>query len=139
MFLQPTLCFNSHQYKLHEMKNLIHKMKTTSIIAFVLLSMNTIQAQDEGFKSAMLNNIEKSKSVQSINDLQDLANSYARIAEAEKNEWTAWYYAALCNLQINFQDRDIDRKEKFLVLAQQQIETGLRLTVEWMMSSSSWK
>lgn len=105
-------------------------MKTTSILAFILLTGNPVQAQNEDFTSAMLNNIEKSYSVQSINELQELANSYARIAEAEINEWTAWYYAALCNLQINFQETDIDRKEKYLSLAQQQIETGLSLKPE---------
>ena len=112
------------------MKNLIIKMKTTVVVAGILLSINLVQAQNEGYNRAMLNNIEKSKSARTLDDFQELANSFVRIAETEKNEWTPWYYAAYYNLIINFQDPDIDRKEKFLALAQQQIETGLKLKPE---------
>ena len=61
----------------------------------------------------MMVNIEKSKKAATAIDFQVLANSFARIAEAEQKEWTAWYYAAFYNLAINFQDSVNERKEKF--------------------------
>lgn len=112
------------------MKKFIHTMKTILLIVFVLLSLSTLHAQNENFKRAMFDNFEKSKSAMSPAELQELANSYARIAATERNEWTAWYYAALCNLEINFQDPDMGRKEKFLALAREQVETGLKLKPE---------
>ncbi|MFA5818221.1 MAG: hypothetical protein WC854_02960 [Bacteroidales bacterium] len=112
------------------MNNLIHNMKTTAVFAFILLSIVSVQAQSEKYTHAMLSNIEKAKSAQTLDDFQYLANSFARIAETEKSEWTAWYYAAFYNLVINFQDPVMDRKEKFVSLAQQQIETGLKLKSE---------
>ena len=105
-------------------------MKTLTLFSVLLLSIITSYGQSERFTRAMNDNLEKAKSAGTLNDFQELANSFVRIAEAEKNEWTPWYYAAFYNLIINFQDPDIDRKEKYLALAQQQIETGLKLKPE---------
>jgi hypothetical protein len=105
-------------------------MKTKALFAGILLSAVTVNGQSEKFTSAMLNNRERSRAAKTLSDYQELANSYTRIAETEKNEWTAWYFAAFYNLVINFQDTVPDRKEKFISLAQQQIETGLKLKPE---------
>ena len=112
------------------MKKLIQKMRVTALCACISLSFVSVQAQNADFNRAMLSSIEKSKSAQTLDDFQDLANSFARIAETEKNEWTAWYYAALYNLTVNFLDPDFDRKEKFIALAQKQIEAGLKIKPE---------
>jgi len=105
-------------------------MKTIAILAIVTFFLMPVQAQNEKFNSAMLAQIEKAKTAQTIDDMQARANAFARIAEAEKNEWTAWYYAALYNLVMNFQDQDLTRREKFIALAQQQIESGLKAKPE---------
>jgi len=75
----------------------------------------------------MLSNLELSKTAQNVEDYQQLANSFERIATAEQKEWTAWYYAAFYNLVINFQDSINDRKMKYITIAQQQIDKGLKL------------
>jgi hypothetical protein len=106
-------------------------MKTTALMAGILLSLITAQAQHgEKFTGAMLAALEQAESARTLENFQDLANRFARIAEAEKTEWTTWYYAAFYNLVINFQDSVPDRKEQFITLAQQQIETGLKLKPE---------
>lgn len=102
-------------------------MKTKALLAGILLSMVTAYGQSDKFTKAMLGNLEKSKSAKTLNDYQELSNSFTRIAEAEKNEWTPWYYAAFYNLIINFQDNVSERKEKFISLAQRQIESGLKI------------
>lgn len=102
-------------------------MKTTILIAAVFMASFQLQAQDGKFEKAMMDNIEKSKTASSAADYQDLANSFERIASAEKTEWTPWYYAAFYNLVLNFQEPDASRKMKYLKLAEQQIESGLKI------------
>ncbi len=106
-------------------------MKTTILLAGILLSMIPVKAQqNEKFTGAMLIALEQSKTAQTLEDFQDLANRFTRIAEAEMSEWTAWYYAAFYNLVLNFQETAPDRKERYISLAQQQIETGLKVKPE---------
>lgn len=106
-------------------------MKTTILLAGILLSMIPLKAQqNEKFTGAMLVALEQSKTAQTLEDFQDLANRFTRIAEAEKSEWTAWYYAAFYNLVLNFQETAPDRKEQYISQAQQQIETGLKVKPE---------
>jgi hypothetical protein len=105
-------------------------MKTTILIAAIILSSFQLQAQNEKFTKAMMANIEKSKTASTAADFQDLANGFERIATAEKTEWTPWYYAAFYNLVLNFQEPDVSKKTKYLTLAQQQIESGLKISPE---------
>jgi hypothetical protein len=102
-------------------------MKTTIFIAAIVLCSFHLQAQNEKFTSAMLANIEKSKTANTTADYQDLANNFERIATAEKAEWTPWYYAAFYNLVLNFQEPDVSKKTSYLSLARQQIESGLKI------------
>jgi len=105
-------------------------MKSIAFILTLWLSVFTVPAQNEKFTGAMLSNLEFSKHAQNINDFQQLANNFERIAAAEKTEWTPRYYAAYYNLVINFQDTDSERKTKYIALAEQHIETGLKLRPE---------
>jgi len=102
-------------------------MKTQVFFAVLILSIITVDGQSNRFNKAMSDNLEKAKSARSLNDFQELANVFARIAEVEKNEWTPLYYAAFYNLVINFQDSVMERKEKYVALAQKQIESGLKI------------
>jgi hypothetical protein len=105
-------------------------MKTTILILAIVMSSFQLQAQIEKFTNAMMANIEASKTANTAADFQDLANNFERIATAEKTEWTPWYYAAFYNLVLNFQEPDVSKKTKYLSLAQQQIESGLKIKAE---------
>lgn len=67
--------------------------------AIFLLMLGTTslftQAQSERFVKAMQNNISAMDSARSAEGYQDLANSFMRIAEAEKTQWLPYYYASL--------------------------------------------
>lgn len=105
-------------------------MKTTILISIIILASFHLQAQNEKFAKAMKANLEKSKTANTASDFQDLANNFERIAMAEKTEWTPWYYAAFYNLVLNFQEPEASKKTKYLSLAQQQIESGLKINPE---------
>lgn len=67
-----------------------------AILLFVMGSISLFtQAQSERFVKAMQNNIAAMDTARSAENYQDLANSFMRIAEAEKTQWLPYYYASL--------------------------------------------
>lgn len=65
--------------------------KIFSIIA--IFSVLVLNAQTK-YESAMQNGFAKLKETKGADDLQALGAYYERIAEAEKNQWLPYYYAA---------------------------------------------
>ncbi len=72
------------------------------IIAAVLLTSSVLSfAQSDKYVAAMQKNIAAiDSSFKTPANLLTLANNFERIATAEKNQWLAYYYAALC--QVNY-------------------------------------
>lgn len=64
--------------------------------ALVLASFSFAQMPDK-FVKAMEAKMVSADTVTGVQELTDLANSFERIADAEKNQWLAYYYAAFCN------------------------------------------
>jgi len=58
----------------------------------------TAFAQSEKYIKAMEANVQVIESTRKVEELQDLANTFERIAEAEKNQWQPYYYAALAQV-----------------------------------------
>jgi hypothetical protein len=105
-------------------------MKKVTFLLILVLSVGLVNAQSDRFTQAMLANLEKAKTAQNVSDFQEVANSFERIAVSEKNQWTAWYYAAWYNLIINFQESDVAKKQQFLNQAKKLIDEGLKVKPE---------
>jgi len=74
-------------------------MRKTIFVVTVLLVANFSFAQmSDKFVKAMEAKVVAADSTQSAEGMIDLANAFERIAEAEKTQWLAYYYAALCNV-----------------------------------------
>jgi len=52
-------------------------MKTKVFLTVLILSIISVYGQSNKYTKAMSDNLEKAKSVKSINDLQELANTFA--------------------------------------------------------------
>lgn len=73
-------------------------MKKTIFILTAVLTSHILFAQmPDKFVKAMEPKIAAVDTTISVQGLTDLANAFERIAEAEKNQWLAYYYAAYCN------------------------------------------
>lgn len=73
-------------------------MKKTILVLTVLLAATVSFAQmSDKFVKAMEGKIAAIDTTTTVQGFTDLANSFERIAEAEKNQWLAYYYAAFCN------------------------------------------
>jgi hypothetical protein len=77
-------------------------MKKFLLLTVVSLAMLTSFSQSEKYVKAMEQKLTGFDSVRSVEGLQDLANTFERIADAEKTEWLAYYYAALSNVNLGF-------------------------------------
>ncbi len=70
-------------------------------VLFMLLGSLVVTAtfaQSEKYVKAMEANVALLDSAKSPDALKDLANSFERIAAAEKTQWLPFYYAAYCNV-----------------------------------------
>lgn len=73
-------------------------------LGFTTISSN---AQSERFIAAMKKNLsEMDSSFQSPEKLLAVANNFERIALAEKNQWLPYYFAAFCQVNLGFMQKD---------------------------------
>jgi hypothetical protein len=70
-------------------------------IASVLVTASFGQPSDK-FLSAMQPKVMMVDSNNSADGWKDLANSFERIADAEKTQWLPYYYASYCNIQAGY-------------------------------------
>ena len=73
-------------------------MKKTIFILTTILAANISFAQmPDKFVKAMESKVAEIDTTHTTQGFTDLANAFERIADAEKNQWLAYYYAAYCN------------------------------------------
>lgn len=70
-------------------------MKKLSLLLVVFSLTIASIAQSEKYQAAMKAKVESLDSIKSATEWIDAANAFERIAEAEKNQWLPYYYAAL--------------------------------------------
>jgi hypothetical protein len=71
--------------------------KTIFILSAILVASFSFAQMPEKFVKAMEAKVPAVDTTVSVQGLTDLANSFERIAVAEKNQWLPYYYAAFCN------------------------------------------
>jgi len=82
-------------------------MKKLMFFSFVWMISFASFAQSEKFSAAMKKNLEgMDASFKSSTDLISMANNFERIANAEKNQWLPYYYAAFCQVNGGFIEQD---------------------------------
>ena len=71
--------------------------KTIFILSAIILGNFCFAQMPDKFVKAMEAKVAAVDTTSTVQGLTDLANAFERIAEAEKNQWLAYYYAAYCN------------------------------------------
>jgi len=71
--------------------------KTIFILSALFVASFSFAQMPEKFVKAMEAKMVAIDTTISVQGLTDLANAFERIADAEKNQWLAYYYAAYCN------------------------------------------
>lgn len=82
-------------------------MKKLLLIICGCFLMLSSFAQNEKFVTAMKKNLsEMDSAFKNPANLLSLANNFERIATAEKKEWLPYYYAAFCQVNYGFMEKD---------------------------------
>ena len=76
--------------------------KVSFIIAIIALSITSIFAQNEKMQMALGKTLGQFATARTADDYKNMANAFARIAQAEPNEWLPKYYAAQCRLLAGY-------------------------------------
>ena len=71
--------------------------KTIFILSAILIANFSFAQMPDKFVKAMEAKIALIDSTHTVEGFTDLANAFERIADAEKTQWLAYYYAAYCN------------------------------------------
>ncbi|MCB2221478.1 MAG: hypothetical protein KQI35_13845 [Bacteroidetes bacterium] len=101
------------------MKNLMFFL----LFAFIV---NIGTAQDESsYMMIMVKHKKSFRMARTVQDFQNLANNFERIANAESDQWHPLYYAALCYINMSFVTDQNDQKDAFLDKAQAFIDKAL--------------
>ncbi|HMV10668.1 MAG TPA: hypothetical protein PK325_17545 [Cyclobacteriaceae bacterium] len=95
-------------------------MKAVFAILLILV-VSTLTAQDK-YTETMLKNIEATYKAQTVADFQAVANTFERIAAAEKTKWEPFYYAGYNYLMMATIETDGPKKDSYLDLATKNID-----------------
>jgi hypothetical protein len=77
-------------------------MKKSILIIAASILTTAVFAQSEKYVKAMEQKLAGFDSIRSNEGLQDNANAFERIADAEKTQWLPYYYAAISNINLGY-------------------------------------
>jgi hypothetical protein len=106
------------------LKLYLENMKKLILITTALCLSMAIYGQNEKFVNAIKKQISILDTAQKAETLSNLANTFERIAKAEKKEWTAYYYTAYALIRKSYTSKETksydewaDNAEKYVKLA----------------------
>lgn len=100
-------------------------MKKSIIVFACAISIMSVKAQSAKYTEFMKKNISMLDSAKSAEDLQNSANNFDRIANAEKTQWQPYYYEAYSLVMKSFMTKDpkaidanCDKADEVLAMAE---------------------
>lgn len=95
--------------------------KTILTLVTLLISISLL-AGESAYDKAMTSALSEFGSARTITDLQNTANSFARIAHVAPEDWLAPYYESQCFILISFQENEASKKDEYLDKAQKLLD-----------------
>jgi len=105
-------------------------MKKFALFTITVLGTLLSFAQSEKYTKAMEALVPSVDTTRSVEGLIELANSFERIANAEKTQWLPYYYAALCQVNIAntyFQLQMLDKIDPLMDRAEPMLNKAMEL------------
>lgn len=100
-------------------------MKTIIVTTIFLMVLGIGMAQQPNFEDAMKETITMYDSAKTITDLQAAASRFERIATTESSRWEPLYYHAFAYINLSFSEKDGDKKDALMDIAQKSIDKAL--------------
>lgn len=95
----------------------------TKILAFVLLTMGILSAQDQYTKG-----MQRALSLWGEGKNVEASNLFERIAMAEEDNWIPYYYVAQVNTVASFGEKDEEKLTQKLKLAKDYVEMAKKIS-----------
>jgi len=104
-------------------------MKRILFLITATLMMNAIVHAQDAYAQQMQTTVGKLDNAKTVKDYQLLAHDFLRIADAQKDQWLPYYYAAFCNAKIGWlkQNDDPENIELFANKAGEEIKKASAL------------
>jgi len=103
------------------------KLLKLTIVAILTLISICVCGQDDRYTSAMLKAIELMEQASAPGEFTASANSFERIATAEKKRWMPYYYASYSLIVMSFDESDGGQKDLILDRAQELLDLAFEL------------
>lgn len=106
-------------------------MKTVMFSLFAILFSMALQAQNDQYESYMKETLALYDSVKTLDDYQEIANRFDRIASAKSDEWLPLYYAGLTHIYMSFVNGlESEKRDDYLDKALQYVDRSEALVGE---------
>ncbi len=94
------------------------------VILTILISVTVLLGFSQGndYIKVMKENIEAINNAEELADMQQLANKFERIADAEKKRWLPYYWSAYCNTLMVFMGMEVDDIDAQLDKAEEMLD-----------------
>jgi tetratricopeptide (TPR) repeat protein len=97
------------------------------ILSINLLALASLMwSQSQHYYQSMGQNLSLYANAQTVQDWQNIANQFERIAQAEKTTWLPWYYASQACIFATFSETDKSKIDAHLDQAQKYLDNALK-------------
>jgi tetratricopeptide (TPR) repeat protein len=100
------------------------------LIAIPILLAFSAFAQQGNYEAAMSQNLERMRNAKTMEEHQQVVNTFERIAAAEQQQWLPAYYATLTYINMSDNEKDGDKKDQLLDKAQLYLDKAFKLAPE---------
>ncbi len=99
-------------------------MKTLlfSFAFFLTVIVATLATPDAKYIQAMEGTLTQMHNAKTLTDIQQVANRFEMIGNANPTEWLPAYYAALCYANLSFMEKDSDKRDQYVAKAEKLLE-----------------
>ena len=102
-------------------------MKNIILSAIFLAILGTTTAQESTFESSLKQTIVALDSTNKLESMAPIVDQLERISQMESQRWEAFYYLAYARIRYSFIEKDGQKKDALLDLAQKSITEALKL------------
>jgi hypothetical protein len=102
-------------------------MKKLVLYPVIFLSLS-VSAQDSSYFASMKNAVDAMNNIQSLEDFQNIANIFERIAKAEKDQWLPYYYKSYICIILGFKQQGGENSDQYLDVAQENIDKAMEIS-----------
>jgi tetratricopeptide (TPR) repeat protein len=101
-------------------------MKKLILNAVIFLTLSSY-GQDSIYFNSMNDALYSLNNIKSLEDFNNVANIFQRIAEAEKDKWLPYYYAGYIYIILGFKQQESVKCDQYLDMAQDNIDKAMEL------------